>query len=52
MNRNDVQPLGSISAQPVGTFRGHDWEVAVTLSPDGKRLISATTAGSYRRIIN
>jgi WD40 repeat protein len=43
---DDIQPSGSISAQPVGTLRGHDWEVAVTLSPDGKRLISATTAGS------
>jgi WD40 repeat protein len=46
---DDIQPSGSISAQPVGTLRGHDWEVVVTLSPDGTRLISATT-GYYRPI--
>ena len=45
----DVQPPVSISAQAIGTLRRHDWEVAVTLSPDGGRLISATT-GYYRPI--
>lgn len=49
MHNDDSQRSGNLSAQAIGTLRGHDWEVAVTLSPDGGRLISATT-GYYRPI--
>lgn len=31
-----------LSVQPAGSLRGHDWEVSIWLSPDGKRLLSTT----------
>ena len=54
MEQNDEQdkeyvPPGALSIQSVETFRGHDWEVYVTLSPDGTRLVSVTVTTSYAR---